>query len=188
MEDCQKTLSPLHVRPFTANDCVGDSAVQVLSWHDAYQNILPDTVLHKLTVEGQVRRFQNNLHRYGSRFFNNDGFIWLVAENTNGDIVGRICGSIGAHPQPFSMFSARLHALYVLPKLVGSGVGFALWQAFIAELKTREVSSVFCGCLQQNTVARRFYTRQGGILLPHQGVFSRDGAQVPEVYFGWPTL
>jgi len=144
------------VRAGTLGDAAGMALVRVRTWRDAYAGLLPERVLADLDLDRSERKFQEVLAAGGPLFSR-------VAEE-EGEIVGFALagprrGGTGAERDR----EGEVHALYVLPRCQGRGIGGALFEAAREELRRRGFRSLIVRVLEGNG-CRRFYEDRGGRL------------------------
>ncbi len=66
--------------------------------------------------------------------------------------------------EPVDAETVELTRLYVNPEYRGGGVGRALWEAALAEIRTRGIRAVLVNVFGDNLQGRRFYERLGFVL------------------------
>ncbi|MER5883149.1 GNAT family N-acetyltransferase [Streptomyces sp. NPDC001941] len=159
-------------------DCAAVAEVRVRGWQFAYAGLIPDSYLDAMDVaEETVRR--KELFAEGNR-----GTVQLVAE-ADGEVLGwaaygpyREDDAEGAVPG-----LGELYAIYVLPRRVSTGVGWAL----LAEAQSRAVADGYrelrLWVLKENGRARRFYERAGYVPDGAEEPFEVDGVTVAEVRY-----
>jgi GNAT superfamily N-acetyltransferase len=86
-----------------------------------------------------------------------DHHVLLVAEKV-GEVIGFVHGLPSRDPGA-SSDTAEISTLFVCPESWGRGVGRALLEAALEELRRREYVSVTLWVLEFNERARRFYQR-----------------------------
>ncbi|MFF0553072.1 GNAT family N-acetyltransferase [Streptomyces sp. NPDC004311] len=168
------------VRAMTRTDIEAVSAIRVTGWRTAYAGIVPRTWLERMTVEEDARERRR-------RFASAPGGVYdLVAVDAGGAVVGWAC--LGPGPDEGAggtgTRTGELYALYVLPALVGSGVGRALIEAVHARARELGLGRLLLWVLEDNARARRFYERAGYAADGAVQADEYDGVSLPEVRYG----
>lgn len=165
-------IGPMNITEATVDCAAGMADVHVRSWQAAYAGILDPGFLQGLSVEARTRQWIGILQRNESRT--------LVAQR-EGCVLGFVshgrCRDEGAAAD-----RAEIWALYADPLAWGQGVGLALMQKAIAELKARDYTSTSLWVLGANQRGIRFYRRFGFTAVPGgEMTFELGGRQVDEV-------
>jgi GNAT superfamily N-acetyltransferase len=165
------------------SDARGIAQVQRASWQGAYLGMLPHKVLVAM-AEAQGPGFWQAVLGRSAR----GGGMVTVAE-LDEEIVGFI--SFGPVRDRVPGYSGEFYALYVLPEAQGCGVGTALMASAARALVRQRWVGATVWVLEDNTPARRFYERLGGILIGMPKLLHYGGEAYPavqEVAYGWPDL
>ncbi|MFI8361933.1 GNAT family N-acetyltransferase [Streptomyces sp. NPDC085612] len=167
------------VRAMTGTDIEAVSAIRVTGWRTAYAGIVPRTWLERMTVEEDARERRR-------RFASAPGGVYdLVAVDARGAVVGWAC--LGPGPDEGAggrgTRTGELYALYVLPALVGSGVGRTLIEAVHARARELGLGRLLLWVLEDNARARRFYERAGYAADGAVQADEYDGVSLPEVRY-----
>lgn len=139
------TITPMT----TEADMLGKAYVHWQSWQETYRGLIDDGYLDKVMTlakcEAIARRFPQNLWvaKDGERVV---GFVGCGAAREGGGDAA--CGEV--------------YAIYVLREYQGRGVGWALMQTAMAQL--RGYDRVMLWVLRGNERAIRFYERYGFVL------------------------
>ncbi|MFI8438908.1 GNAT family N-acetyltransferase [Streptomyces sp. NPDC079020] len=156
----------VRVREMEGADGEAVSTIRVRGWQAAYAGIVPQSHLDAMTVEGDAcrRRRLFSQPRRKSRD--------LVALGERGP-VGWICFGPCRSEVPGARRMGEVYALYVLPDLIGQGIGLRLLGEAHTQMKIHgfEVSALWVLC--DNQQAGRFYERAG---------YQADGAVQDDVY------
>lgn len=164
------------IRPATDSDISEVAAIKVESWRHAYAGIVPAAVLDALTAQ-EVR--EQWLGTGGADFTS----CVLVAERDD-DILGY--AMFGPVRDVAADYGGQLYAIYLRPAVMRGGIGSALFRAASARLGAQGHANFLLWVFEANTVARRFYERQGGVLIPGATVVTEiGGAHLPEVAYGF---
>lgn len=141
----------MNISPAVLQDASGIAGVHVRSWQAAYAGILSSEFLDGLSVEARAAQWQDILSRQASQT--------LVARRTDG-IVGFV--SLGGwREDPGAADHGEIWALYATPEVWGTGVGWALLDAAVRELRALGRRSVSVWVLGKNERAVRFYEAFG---------------------------
>ncbi|MCB0880850.1 MAG: GNAT family N-acetyltransferase [Thermoleophilia bacterium] len=155
--------APAAVRRATASDARAIEEVRFAGWAHAYAGLMPAAVFDDWDVGAWALRRAEAGVAPGAAVF--------VAEDDGGAVVGYAaagpcrdggCGDWG-----------EVWAIYVLPRVIGAGVGRALMNACLGHLDG--YPRVVVWTLRDNPIAHPFYARAG---------FARDGASRRQVLGG----
>jgi RimJ/RimL family protein N-acetyltransferase len=147
------------IREAQPTDAKGIAEIHVRSWQTAYDGIIPDIVLTRLSIDERE-------------------FVWkkrLMAEQPSLTLVliveSTLAGwaSVGpardADCDPISI--SELYGIYLAPEFWRSGFGTHLYQA-IEKRTIDETREMIVWVLDENNRGRRFYEASGFILEPTQ--------------------
>jgi GNAT superfamily N-acetyltransferase len=136
-------------RPAALSDLSAVESVARKTWHATYAGHIPNADIERfLQTFYSVPSLERRLDRHS------DGLIVAVED---GEIVG--FATVG----PGDEGAAELYAIYVVPDRQGAGAGFALWRHAVAWARRAGYSAMYLWVLSANTVACRFYERQGAV-------------------------
>jgi ribosomal protein S18 acetylase RimI-like enzyme len=158
------------------DDAEAIERVRTDTWRDAYQGLMPDSLLAGLDYDATRRRAVMSV-------LPPEQFV-LVAED-DGVVVGFCIG--GPARPPEQRFRGEVYAIYVLPQHHGRGLGRAMLRAAAKELVDRGFPSMIIWVLRENTPSRLFYERMGG-------KYARDeerelqGVRITESGYGWDDV
>ncbi|GGL61159.1 N-acetyltransferase [Streptomyces fumigatiscleroticus] len=160
----------------TEADVPAVSAIRVTGWKTAYAGIVPQSYLDAMTVEADTRRRLKRFRTPRERVTD------LVAADAHGRVVGWAClGPDRDAGAPTT--TGELYTLYVLPSLIGSGIGRTLLEAAHTHAPAEGFGSMLLWVLKDNTRARRFYERAGYVADGAVRTDDYDGVPVPEVRY-----
>ena len=127
-----------------------------LSWREAYDDVLPDSVLDAMTVDPTPEEVEGWADRLGS----DDGAVFVAV--VDGTVRGFVDVRWGAeNTKPFvGSDEADVKAIYVHPDRWGDGVGTALLDRGLDALPDR-VETVRLEAFADNDVGARFYEARG---------------------------
>jgi ribosomal protein S18 acetylase RimI-like enzyme len=167
-----KARDVMNIAPATLGDALGIASVQVRSWQAAYVNILSSEFLAGLSIEQRTARWQDILQKQESQT--------LVAHQADG-IAGFV--SFGHwRDENANERLGEIWALYAKPQVWGSGVGRALLEAAVQELRAIGRRSVLLWVLSKNDRGIRFYESSGFKAVPGSSkLFELGGRQVEEI-------
>ena len=164
------------VRRAQVDDAAAIARVHVDSWRTTYHDLLPAEFLASLTVAGYHERWQRVIGEGSSRVY--------VVEET-GDVVG--FASCGRERAGETGFNGELYAIYVLDSAQRRGHGRELVRAAVGGLREMGLKDMIIWVLRDNTPARRFYERLGGVYVRQQPI-TIGPATLEEISYGWRTL
>jgi GNAT superfamily N-acetyltransferase len=166
------------VRDATAADAPAVARVHVDSWKTAYQELLPEDVLSRLSYEERASKWADIL---GSP---KPGEFTLVAVGDQDEIVG--FASAGPERQGLAGYRGELYALYLLPSHRGQGIGTRLVASVVARFRRAGVSGMVVWVLEDNP-HRHFYAKLGGRSCA-RGQHTIGGQDYATVAYGWKDL
>jgi GNAT superfamily N-acetyltransferase len=140
------------IRRAMPSDAAAIATIEVTSWQAAYRGLMPDAFLGELSLAEKTIEWQQNLSKHAA----SGAKRVLLALDQRGALgfvrvgVAAELGNVGL-----------VYLLYVLPEFWGAGVGAALMQAGMRELRALGQDSAFLWVLRDNRRARRFYERLG---------------------------
>ena len=159
------------IRRKTKEDCAPVVPVATVVWNETYKGIVDDDFLNKL-YEAEEQRAKEIYNK-----FNEEDNHQLVLEVDN-NIVGFV--NVGDTDDTNYDNCGELHAIYILGKYKGKGLGKKLFEAGIEELKKMGYDKMIIGCLVGNP-SNDFYKHMGGKLIKTR-IFEK--LQLPEnVYY-----
>ena len=164
------------VRLAVVDDAAAIARVHVASWRTTYRGLLPDEFLASLGEEPYTERWSRVIADGSSRVF-------VVDEN--GDVVG--FASCGRERAGEVGFAGELYAIYVLDSAQRQGHGRQLVHAVAGALLEMRLNDMIVWVLRDNTHARHFYERLGGVYVRSQPI-TIGTATLEEVSYGWRTL
>lgn len=145
------------VRGMTSEDALAVATIHTLAWQQAYKGIVAQNFLDSIDVEKRAANWRRGIE------MNDPAIIRLVATDEN-QILGFASGLENRTKTELPHCDAELWAIYVHPVHIGRGVGKALVDRFKGELRSTGKTRLCIWTLEANSLARRFYEKQGGIL------------------------
>jgi len=164
------------VRPADVDDAPAIARVHVATWRSAYRGLLPADFLASLSEGHYEERWRRTLHDSVARVF--------VAENVEG-VVGFASG--GPERAGEAGYDGELYAIYVIEEGQGRGHGRRLVQAVVGGLREMGLDDMIVWVLRDNSAARGFYERLGGLYVRSQPI-TIGSALLQEVSYGWKSL
>lgn len=166
------------IRRAVKEDAQALATVRVIGWQQSYAGLMPPELLSKLSIEADRQRVEK-------AFADRDNkALRFVAEQHKNVIGMGVCG-----PERNGKMPARgeVYALYLLDEAKRRGTGRAMMEKMSAALIDAGFTSLQLSVLENNTPARVFYERLGGVLL-HKGVFTYGGFELPDVTYVWEDI
>ncbi len=134
----------MQIRRVTKDDFDEISQLLTQVWKSAYQGIFPQIFLDNLEDQKWLAGLASML--------NSQAECWLAEQDEK--IVGML--TLGDGRKEYA--EAEIYVINVLPSFQGQGIGKALIQFALAQLKGK---SVYLEVVVQNHQARRFYEQHG---------------------------
>lgn len=164
----------MNIGPATLEDAFVIAQVHVRSWQAAYAGLMEAEFLERLSVDERAIRWRDILQKEESQTF-------VARQGTS--VVGFVsfgkCRDEGAPEK-----RGEIWALYVQPEVWGQGVGRALLEKAVQELRLRRHDGTSLWVLSQNQRAIRFYEAFGFKRVPgREKLVQRGGRQVAEACF-----
>ena len=141
----------MHIRRATLEDAHRIATIHVEAWRAAYRGVVPDSVLHRQSVEEREAFWAKQLSS-GSSYT-------LVAED-GGGVVGWI--DFGTCRDADAQADAEVYAVYLEPTRVRRGIGSALWRTMLEQVRRGGPRRIAVWVLADHHPARRFYEAMGG--------------------------
>jgi ribosomal protein S18 acetylase RimI-like enzyme len=141
------------IREATPADAEAIASIHVGAWRWAYRGQLSDEYLDGLRVEDRLVQHRRSLE--GQR---PDWRTWIVEDD--GSIVGfAVTGT--SEDADANAKTGEVYAIYLEPSRVGTGIGRALFEHAVGELRERGFTTATLWVLETNERARRFYELAG---------------------------
>lgn len=149
------------------------------SWRTAYRGILRDDFLDETVVANRRELWRTRFSEIGRE----DQLI-LVSEE-RGEIQAFACAFLDADPE----WGTLLDNLHVIPGLKGKGLGRQLMAAVAENVRQHaDHSLLHLWVYEQNTQARGFYERLGGVITDSVAEEAPDGSRVNALRYAWREL
>jgi GNAT superfamily N-acetyltransferase len=167
----------VRVREANPNDARSVAEVHVASWRWAYAGMIPDEVLHRLSVGDRERMWRESLAAA------EPGRCVLVAEADDGTIVGFAAFGPSEDPEAAARGAGEVYAIYVRSEVAGTGVGRELFSQANDSLGRNGFRRATLWVLEANERARRFYEASGWTWDGATGTHRFDCANLPVVRY-----
>jgi ribosomal protein S18 acetylase RimI-like enzyme len=164
------------IRPAILNDASAIAGVHVSSWRSTYSGLLPEDFLASLSDVHYAERWKRVIAAASSKVY--------VAQD-DGEIVGFASG--GRERAGEMGFEGELYAIYVLDKAQRRGFGRELVRATVRGLRELGLGDMIIWVLRDNSPARSFYERLGGVYVRTQPI-TIGSVTLEEVSYGWRRL
>lgn len=143
------------VRRARREDAEAVAEVHVRTWQTAYRGQLSDDFLDNISVEARTENWRRIIDRLGD----SRSMVW-VAER-KGDVVGFVNTGPTRDEDSDPSTMGEVYAIYVLPPLWGQGIGRALMQSALDEMRSQGFEDVTLWVLETNIRTRHFYEAAG---------------------------
>jgi GNAT superfamily N-acetyltransferase len=163
------------VRRAVLDDAEDIGRIHVDSWQAAYAGLVPDSLLAGLSLETAVGRWSERLRSA------TPGRRILVAEV--GGVVVAFAVVAASRGDDAAPGTGELMAIYAEPRVWSQGVGGALHDAALQQLRDLSVTSATLWVLTTNERARRFYERHGWVLGGADKEVVKDGVPLPATQY-----
>jgi GNAT superfamily N-acetyltransferase len=160
------------IRRATRSDAEAIAEVQVRTWQVAYRGQLPDELLDTLSVERRASNWRRMLDAGDPVFVaaRADALVGFASVGVCRDEdAARDCGEV--------------YAIYVEPASWGLGLGRALIERSVDELRGRGHRDATLWVLEANSRARRFYEAAGWFPDGGRKTEQQRGAELREVRY-----
>jgi ribosomal protein S18 acetylase RimI-like enzyme len=170
-------LGSVTLRRAVPGDAIGIADTFVETWQATYPGLVPDRVLVRMSKESQARYWEGvTANRLG------DDFV-IVAVNARGRVLG--FGSAGPD-RDGTPHRGEIQTLYLRPDFQGRGLGRALIDGLLGELRERGFADAIVWVLAGNP-ARFFYERVGGRKVQERSE-TLWNEKLPQIGYLWPDL
>jgi ribosomal protein S18 acetylase RimI-like enzyme len=172
----------MEIRPAVEDDAASLTALHLASRRAAYRGLMPDRLLDGAAAEERrARAWQARLATPAA-----DLRVWVAVLDAarsgprSGPLLGFASSAPARDPDLDPSRTAEVTSLYVDPAHFGRGVGRALLEHTLADLRARGFEEVVLWVLAGNARAERFYALAGLTAGKHE-VKVDDGADLPHV-------
>jgi len=162
----------MQIRKITQTDNFNAiSRIYALSWKTAYKNIVPQQFLDDLSENRWADILKNSTY---------DNFVMTL----NGEYIGT-SGVCPARDEDMDGWG-EIMSIYLLPEYFGKGHGKPLLDNSISVLSEMGYDKVYLWVLEQNIMARRFYEKNGFVVLDEK-MDSFGGVELVFVRYGYES-
>ena len=172
-------MSSRLIIPALPEDAAGIAALHAESWQNAYRGLVPDSFLDGPVIDERLLYWTQRMAT------DDEGPRQVLKAVNGGEMVGFVCTVRDADP----VWGPLLDNLHVKPGFKGQGIGRDLlmaarkWAAGVAPGRPMHL-----WVIEDNTNARRFYDRVGGVVAERQIVDFTAGIATPALRYVWDPL
>ncbi len=141
----------MEIRKAAPEDAFEFASCHIASWRSAYQGIVPDEYLNRLTAEKWAERFQKNLKEQKEY-----SYLCAVHENQIAGIL--ILGKSRDEDKPLA---GEICAIYLKEEFWSKGLGGEMMAYALKSFKNENLCEAILWVLEENGRARRFYEKYG---------------------------
>lgn len=142
--------------------------IYATSWKVAYQGIVPQNYLNKLTGSNWAPILMKS---------KNDVFV--IIENKKYVGVSSVCEARDEKKRGWG----EIISIYLLPDYFGKGYSKQLIDISVTELKARGFNNIYLWVLEDNVRARRFYEKNGFIEDKETATVTIEGKELKEIRY-----
>lgn len=176
-------LSDVVIRTANVDDVPVLASMHVASWRETYTGILPDAMLAALSIESRASMWDQVMRQPVS-----PGSTVVHLAEIDKKLAGfGSCGAQRTASLKAKGFGGEISAIYVLRAFQRDGIGARLLRTMASDLLSRTLTAASLWVLRDNSVARRFYERNGAQLIDEREDVRNDAALV-ELAYGWADL
>jgi L-amino acid N-acyltransferase YncA len=159
----------MKIEPAATADALAIAKVHVASWQSAYKDILPSEWLASLSVTDRSAMWARILNEQAAH-------VWIVKDVEQ--VQGFISFSASRDADALAQ-TAEIQAIYLLPDQWLNGLGRALMDTAIEQVKQLNFERITLWVLSDNQRAIRFYERMG---------FAIDAGAIKSITLGGKTV
>lgn len=150
----------MKIRNIQEKDIEAVVDIQISGWQSAYRGIIENEFLDAMNREERIEKRKKDYRLID----------WIVAEE-KGEILG-FCRYVedNRFSKEYPEIEAEICGLYVKPDKKRNGIGKAMLEYALADLKQRGKSKIILWCLKENHPSRRFYEKMGGVLFAEKEI------------------
>lgn len=152
-------------------DLFACATISVRAWQETYRGIVDDNYLDGLDIEARYNKFKSNYQLAP----------FIVAKIDN-EVVG-FCRYMSKEMKDYSLADAELTVLYVKPELKRQGIGKALVNYVIKDLKNNGNKGIIVKAIKGNKIGEAFYIKMGAKKLGEDKMLIGDKYYKENVFF-----
>ncbi len=174
-----KVLFQMEIRQAKTSDSAGIAKVQVNSYLNTYEGILPPLYLSHFSFEEQEQDWEE--------WFSSNTHPLFVAVEGRNDILGYALGQINSDKG--LSYDCELVALHVQRAHQRRGIGSRLFSTVSKHLAALNCNNLFLWVLEENP-SRKFYEKLGGEYLTDKQWQNNEyfETKIIEVAYGWSDI
>lgn len=161
-----------------AGDELALAKVHILSWKQAYKNLLPHDYLEQLDSE-----LESRTKMWTAAIANPNRWAWVA--KVENEIVGFVL--FGPPRDPNKETYIEIGAIYLLEKAKGKGVGFSLLSKGFKHMKGLGYKKAYCWVLEKNPTIK-FYEKSGAQFLDTKKQDLIGSQYFTELMYGWNSM
>ncbi len=167
-------MTEVSIRYAAPGDAEGIGQVHVSAWQWAYRGLIPEEYLNELDPSRRAVNWE--------RVLGGDQSSWPIVAVHQNQIVG-FCHAARSRDDDAAPLVGEVTAIYLMKEIIGTEVGWRLWQAALSHLADLGCKEVTVWVLEDNIRGRRFYERVGLMLDGAMKSDDRRGFHVKEVRY-----
>jgi GNAT superfamily N-acetyltransferase len=134
------------------------ASIHTKSWQHAYRGIVNQDFLDAISIQQRTESWRKGI-------ISNEPPIFRVVVESSGKILGFCCGLENRAPSLAASCDCELWAIYVDSNCSRKGIGSALLNRYISEMKFLKKNRLCIWVLRDNLPARQFYENRGGLTI-----------------------
>jgi len=171
------------IRRATTADANDIAHIHVDAPRAAYRGIYSDEYLDSLSYTDRAARWLDK----NSSLMSADPNIAVFVAHDGDKILG--FADVGISRDPIFNNHAETYAIYLVPDLIGQGIGAALFHRCTEHAKQHGFNKMIVRVLSKNNLARQFYERMGGVVIPiSEKKISTGGVEENVIHYEWSNL
>ena len=173
------------IRPARPGDEDGIAQLHVHSWQSTYRGIIPDGVLHDLSIEDRRQMWADAMQEMQSAPTKK---VILVAIEDD-EIVGFVCGGVARteHLTHKDRFDCELYAIYVEKAHHSRGIGAELFAQMKDWLIKHNYKNMFLWAFADNPFLY-FYEKVGGTVGDEHYINDSLGIPLKIINYAWHDM
>jgi len=152
--------------------------IHVRAWQSAYKGQMPEQLLAGRTVEGRLEMWNRGLARREA----GEAFPRIFVFERDNHVIGFMSSGPSQDPDATSE-TGEVYAIYIEPDAIGTGIGRALFEHGVDDLKKLGFKRATLWVLDSNDLGRRFYEAAGWRPDGTEKLEDWDGFGIPEVRY-----